>query len=161
MGKKETVDVLVEGGKATPAPPIGPALAPLKVNVGKIVAEINEKTASFSGMQVPVKITVDTENGSYTITVGTPPVSSLLRKELKVQKLATVNEDKTRNLAGNVTFDKIVAIAKNKDSIYGDLKAKVKQILGTCTSCGVTVDGKNAKDVQKDVDGGKYNSHFS
>ena len=151
----ETVDVLVEGGKATPAPPIGPALAPLKVNVGKIVAEINEKTAGFSGMQVPVKISVDTQNGSYTITIGTPPVSSLIKKELNVQKLATVNEDKTRNLAGNISFEKVVAIAKSKE-IYGDLKAQVKQVLGTCVSCGVTVDGKNPKDVQKDVDAGKY-----
>lgn len=152
---KETVDILVEGGKATPAPPIGPALAPLKVNVGKVVAEINEKTASFSGMQVPVKIVVDTETASYTITVGMPPVSSLLKKELNVQKLATVNEDKTRNLAGNIAFEKIVAIAKSKE-MYGDLKARVKQVLGTCVSCGVTVDGKNAKDVQKDIDAGKY-----
>ncbi len=155
MGKKETVDVLVEGGKATPAPPIGPALAPLKVNVGKIVSEINEKTAGFSGMQVPVKISVDTADGSYTITVGTPPVSSLLRKELRVQKLATVNEDKTRNLAGNLPLDKIVAIAKSKDLIYGDLKAKVKQVLGTCQSCGVTVDGRSPRDVQKEIDEGK------
>lgn len=155
----ETIDVLVEGGKATPAPPIGPALAPLKVNVGKILAEINEKTASFSGMQVPVKISVDTQNGSYTITVGTPPVSSLIKKELHVQKLATVNEDKTRNLAGNISFEKIVTIAKSKE-MYGDLKAQVKQVLGTCVSCGVTVDGKNAKDVQKDVDTGKYNSQL-
>lgn len=155
----ETVDILVEGGKATPAPPIGPALAPLKVNVGKIVAEINEKTASFSGMQVPVKISVNTENGSYTITVGTPPVSSLIKKELNVQKLATVNEDKTRNLAGNISFEKVVAIAKSKET-YGDLKAQVKQVLGTCVSCGVTVDGKNPKDVQKDVDTGKYNSQL-
>lgn len=155
MGKKETVDVLVEGGKATPAPPLGPALAPLKVNVGKIVSEINEKTAGFSGIQVPVKIVVDTENSSYTITVGTPPVSSLLKKELHVQKLATVNEDKTRNMAGNLTFDKIVAIAKSKDAIYGDMKAKVKQVLGTCVSCGVTVDGKSPREVQKEIDEGK------
>src|SRR3972149_946117 len=107
MGKKESIDVMVDGGKATPAPPIGPALSPLKVNVAKVVEEINQKTKGFSGMQVPVKIVVDVETKEFTINVGTPPVSSLLKKELKKEKLATVNEDKTRNLAGNLPFDTI------------------------------------------------------
>lgn len=157
---KEKVDVMVKGGEATPAPPIGPALSPLKVNVGEIVASINEKTKTFKGMEVPVKIIVDTETKKFEITVGTPPVASLLKKELGVQKLATVGEDKVRKVAGNITFDKIVNITKGKeDAIIGrTFKQKLKQVVGTCVSVGLTVDGKNPKDVMQEIDAGKYDS---
>jgi large subunit ribosomal protein L11 len=153
MGK-EKIDVLIKGGEATPAPPIGPSLSPLGVNVGLVVKEINEKTAAFSGMEVPVKIIVDTETKKFTIEVGTPPVTSMLKKELKVQKLATVGEDKKRKIAGDISLDAIVKIAKSKDSIKGDIKAKVNQVLGTCVSGGITVDGKDPKDVIKEIKSG-------
>lgn len=154
---KETVDVMVDGGKATAAPPIGPALAPLKVNVAKVVEEINSRTKMFAGMQVPVKVVVDVDTKQFTISVGTPPVSSLLKKELKKERLATVNEDKTRNLAGNISFEDVVKIAESKGSITGKTtKAKVKQVLGTCVACGVTVDGKDPKLVSKELEEGKY-----
>lgn len=155
---KEKIDVLVEGGKATAAPPIGPALSPLKVNVAKVVEEINSKTKAFAGMQVPVKILVDTETKEFSVTVGTPPVSSMIKRELKKEKLATVNEDKTRNLAGDLKFDIVVKIARDKeDAMTGkSLKAKVKQVLGTCVSSGVTVDGKDPKIVIRELEEGKY-----
>jgi len=159
MSKKETVEVLVEGGKATAAPPIGPTLSQLKVNVGEVVGKINEATKSFEGMEVPVKVVVDTETKKYTVSVGTPPVSSMLKKELKTQKLATVDENKQRKLAGNVSFDVIVKIAEaKKDSLTGvTMKAKVKQVLGTCVSCGVLVDEKDPKEVIKELEEGGYN----
>ncbi|MFT4313232.1 MAG: 50S ribosomal protein L11, partial [Candidatus Woesearchaeota archaeon] len=71
MGKK-SVDVLIQGGKATAAPPLGPALGPLKVNIGAVVGEINKKTADFAGMQVPVKVTVDEDTKEFETTIGTP-----------------------------------------------------------------------------------------
>jgi len=74
MGKK-TVEALIEGGKTTAAPPLGPALGPLGVNIGQIIADINKKTAGFKGMQVPVKIVVDEDTKEYKISVGTPPCS--------------------------------------------------------------------------------------
>jgi len=151
---KEKVDVMVRGGEATPAPPIGPALSPLGVNVGLVVKEINEKTASFKGMDVPVKIIVDTDTKKFIIEVGTPPVTALLKKELKKDKLATVNEDKSRNMAGNLPLASIVNIAKSKDSIKGNTKSKVKQVLGTCVSCGITVDGKDPREIIKEIDAG-------
>ncbi len=153
MGK-EKVDVLVKGGEATPAPPIGPALSPLGVNVGLVVKEINEKTTGFGGMEVPVKIIVDTDTKKFTIEVGTPPVTAMLKKELNVQTLATVNEDKTRKMAGNLPLSIIVKVAKSKDAIKGNLQAKVKQVLGTCVSCGITVDDKDPKEIIKDISSG-------
>ncbi len=156
---KEKIDALVKGGEATPAPPLGPALSPLKVNVVEIVAAINEKTKTFKGMDVPVKIIVDTDTKKYEITVGTPPVTSLIRKELHTDKLATVGEDKIRKMAGDISFDKIVKIAEGKsDAMMGSFRGKVKQVVGTCVSVGVTVDGKNPKDVIKEIDAGKYDS---
>src|SRR3989344_1013656 len=83
---KQTIEVLIAGGKATAAPPLGPALGPLGVNIGQVVSEINKKTASFNGMQVPVKVVVESENKSFDISVGTPPVSSLIFKEAGIEK---------------------------------------------------------------------------
>ncbi len=151
MGK-ETVDVLVEGGKATAAPPIGPTLSAMKLNVGQVVADINEKTKGFAGMQVPVKIIVDSETKKYTITVGSPPVSALIKKEMKVQKLAWI-KDGNKTLPGDVKLSALIEIAKSKD-IPGDLDARVKQVLGTCLSGGVTVDGRSPKDVIADIKSG-------
>ena len=152
MGQ-EKVDVLVEGGKATAAPPIGPTLSQLKLNVGQVVGEINEKTKSFAGMQVPVKIVVDTETKKYTITVGSPPVSALIKKEMKVQKLAWI-KDGNKTLPGDIKLKSLVEIAKSKE-IPGDMQARAKQILGTCLSGGVTIDGKSPKEVIAGINSGE------
>lgn len=151
---KETVDVLIKGGQATPAPPIGPALSQLKVNAAQVVKDINDKTASFKGMEVPVKIIIDTETKKWDIKVGTPPVSALIRKEMKVDKLAFIKEG-NKTLPGSIKLESIVSIAKSKDSIPGNLKNRVLQVLGTCVSGGVLVDGRSPKDVQQDIKNGK------
>ena len=78
---KETVDALITGGKATAAPPLGPALGPKGVNIGKVVADINTKTKDFAGMQVPVKVIIDTDTKEFEIKIGTPPASGLIKKE--------------------------------------------------------------------------------
>lgn len=152
---KETVDVMVSGGKASPAPPIGPALSPLGLNVVQVVKEINDKTSLFAGMEVPVKIVVDTDTKKFTISVGTPPVTSMIKKEMKKEKLATVGEDKIRKSPGSISLDAVIRIAKSKDSIRGNAAAKVKQVLGTCQSGGVLVDDKSPKDVIAEINEGK------
>ncbi|KHO47547.1 MAG: 50S ribosomal protein L11, large subunit ribosomal protein L11 [archaeon GW2011_AR5] len=151
---KETVEALVSGGKATPAPPLGPSLSPLGINVVQVVKEINDKTALFAGMEVPVKIVVDTETKKFTVSVGTPPVTSMIKKEMKKEKLATVGEDKIRKSPGSITLEAVIKIAKSKDSIRGNLASKVKQVLGTCQSGGVLVDEKSPKDVIKEISDG-------
>ena len=82
----EVVEVLVAGGKATAGPPLGPALGPLGINVKAVVDEINKKTATFNGMQVPVKIVVDAKK-NFTITVGIPPVTALIKKEAGIEEV--------------------------------------------------------------------------
>ena len=81
---KITIPAIVEGGKATAGPPLGPALGPLGVNIGGIIDEINKKTGPFAGLKVPVKVIVDKETKKFEIEVGSPSTGELLKKELGV-----------------------------------------------------------------------------
>ena len=152
---KETVDVLIEGGKATAAPPLGPALGPLGVNIGNVVKDINTKTQSFKGMQVPVKVVVDKETKEYTISVGTPPTSQLVIKETGIQKGSS---NPNTEYVADLKMEQIIKIAKMKeDSLLGiTMKEKIKEILGTCRSMGVLVEGKKAQETLVDVKNGIY-----
>jgi large subunit ribosomal protein L11 len=155
MGEKKTVEALVNGGQATAGPPLGPALGPLGVNVLAIVNKINEITKDYSGMKVPVKVVVDTDNKEFEVSVGTPTTSALLVSELGVTKgSGTPNTDKI----GNISLEQIVKIAKVKgnDVLARDLKAAVKEVLGTSVSMGVTVEDKDPREVQKEIDEGKH-----
>ena len=157
MGEKKVIEALVNGGQATAGPPLGPALGPLGVNVLAIVTKINEITKDYSGMKVPVKISVDTDNKEFEVTVGTPTTSALLVSELGVTKgSGTPNTEKI----GDMSLEQVVRIAKVKvDDILGrDLKAAVKEVLGTGVSMGVTVEGKDPRDVQKEINEGKHDA---
>lgn len=152
---KQSIEQLVEGGKATAAPPLGPALGPLGVNIGQVIAEINKKTAMFKGMQVPVKLTVNTDDKSFTVEVGTPPVSALIKKEAGIEKgSGAPNVDKVADLK----IEQIIKIAKMKaDSLLGkDMFAKVKEVIGTCTSMGVLVEGKEPRAVIAEINQGAF-----
>src|SRR3989339_1373774 len=155
----EKVESLVEGGKASAAPPLGPALGPLGVNIGQVVAEINKKTASFNGMQVPVKVTVDSETKSFTITVGTPPASALIKKEADLKKGSS---NPLTDKVADFKIEQIIKIAKMKeDSLLGNnLKSKVKEIMGTCQSMGILVEGLPAHDAIEKVNEGAFDAEI-
>ena len=156
---KEKVEALVEGGKATAAPPLGPALGPLGVNIGKVVMDINKKTESFKGMQVPVTVIVDTTTKEYEITVGTPPASALIKKEVNIEK---GSGNPLQDKVADVKIEQIIKIAKMKeDSLLGkNLKQRVKEIIGTCNSMGVMVEGVPAKDSIKLVNDGNFDEEI-
>ena len=155
----EIVEVLVEGGKASAGPPIGPALGPHGVNVVEVVNKINEVTKEFNGTTVPVKIIINPSTKKYEIEVGTPPASALIMKRAGVEK---GSKDAREHKVGNITMKDIVDIAKmKKDSLLGrDMKAKAKEIVGTCVSMGIKVDSKDPKDVEKEISEGNYDSLF-
>jgi large subunit ribosomal protein L11 len=157
---KETIEVLIEGGKATAAPPLGPALGPMKVNIGQVVADINKKTADFKGMKVPVKVIVDTETKEYTIEIGTPPASQLIKSELNIKK-GSGTPDKT--YVADMTVEQIKKVARMKfDSLLAnDLSAAVREMAGTCFSLGIKIDGKPPKDFIADVKAGKYDKELN
>lgn len=147
------VEVLVTGGQATPGPPLGPVIGPLGLNVKQVVDRINEATKDYAGLNVPVKIIVK-DDRSFEIEVGIPPVSALIKRELKLEK-GSANPGK--DFVGNIKFEQLVKIAKMKKagSLSYSLKGVVKEALGTCVSMGISVDGKNPKDVIREIDEGK------
>ncbi len=159
MGK-ETVEVLVEGGKATAAPPLGPALGPLGINIGQVVAEINKKTASFKGMQVPVKVIVDSDTKEFTVTVGTPPTSQLIKKESRINK---GSGNPLAEKVADLKIEQVIKVAKMKeDALTGvTMKEKVKEIVGTAGSMGVMVEGKDYKEALKLINEGKFDKEIS
>ncbi len=133
----QSVSVIVEGGKATAAPPLGPALGPLGVPIGKVVEEINKKTAELKGMQVPVKVTVNSDK-TFNIDVGTPPASALIAKEAGVPK---GSGEAGKGWIGKLKPEQARKIAKAKfgsdeDSFYN-------QIVGTARSMAVYVGEEN------------------
>lgn len=140
-----SVEVLVEGGKASAGPPLGPALGPLGVNVMKVVQAINEKTAAFAGMKVPVKVNVDAKTKNFDISIGTPPTSQLLLAEAKAEKGSGTPKSAK---VGNITIEQAIKVSRMKqDSLTGsDLKARVLEVAGSANSCGISIEGLSGKD---------------
>jgi large subunit ribosomal protein L11 len=145
----DEVSVLVEGGKATAGPPLGPALGPLGVNVGQVVAKINEETKQFAGMRVPVVVKVDPATRQFTLTVGRPPVTALLLKEAGKEKGSGKAKTET---VGDVSLAAVqkIAEAKSGDMFGRTLEEKMNQVIGTCVSLGLTVDGRDPRALLKE-----------
>lgn len=159
MVEKKTVDLLVSGGQATAGPPLGPALGPLGVNVVMIVNKINELTKDYSGMKVPVKVSVDPDTKQFEVTIGTPTTSALIVSELKIEKgSGTPHSAKV----GNLNMEQVVRIAKIKrpEFLAKTLKSAAKEVLGSCVTMGVTVENKDPREVQKEIDQGKHDGLF-
>lgn len=150
----DRVNALVDAGKATPGNPLGPALGPLGVNVAKIVQEINEKTKQFSGMKVPVTIEINADK-TFSISVGTPPTTALILKELGAEK-GSGSPKGTK--AGNMSMAQVLKIAemKKEASLGGSVKARAKEVIGTCVSVGVTVEGKEPKEIIAEINSGTW-----
>ena len=156
---KKTIDALVEAGKATAGPPLGPALGPMGVNIGQVISEINKKTAEFKGMQVPVKVIVDESSKAFEIKIGTPPTSSLIMKETGLEK---GSKNPKEEKVADIMIEQIIKISKMKeDSLFGKtLKDKVKEVIGTCNSMGVLVEGVPAKEAISLVNEGKFDAEI-
>lgn len=151
----QTVEALVQGGKASAAPPIGSSLGPLGVNIGQVVQEINRKTDAFKGMSVPVKINVDMDNKTFTIEVGTPPTSQLIIKEAGIQK---GSGNPLADKVADLKIEQIIKISKMKeDALSGKTsKERVKEVIGTCNSMGVLVEGVPGREAIVLVNEGRF-----
>ena len=135
---KAIVKLQIEGGKATPAPPVGPALGQHGVNIMAFVKDYNEKTAQFLGSIVPVELTIF-EDRSFTFVLKSPPAADLLRKAAGIKKgSGKPNVDKV----GTVPQSKIKEIAelKLKDLNAMDVEAAMRIVEGTARSMGIVVD---------------------
>jgi large subunit ribosomal protein L11 len=160
MVEKKTVELLISGGQATAGPPLGPALGPLGVNVMMIVNKINELTKDYAGMKVPVKVLVDPDTKQFEVTIGTPTTPALIVSELKIEKgSGTPHTAKV----GNLTMEQVIKVAKIKrpELLAKTLKLAAKEVLGSCVSMGVTVENKDPREVQKEIDEGKHDDIFA
>ena len=160
MGDEKIIPLLVAGGQANAGPPLGPALAPMGLNVMAIVNDINEKTKEYSGMRVPVKIIVQVSKKTFEVEVGIPTSSALLAKALGIEKGSGIpNSEKV----GNLNMDQLVKIANTKiDQSYATtIKSTVKELLGTCVSMGITVENKEPKDLFAEINDGKWDESFN
>ena len=140
MAEKEVVNVIklqIEAGKATPAPPVGPALGSSGVNIMQFVKEFNDRTANQPGMIIPVVISVYKDK-SFSFVTKVPPVAVLIKKALKIQKgSGKPNMDKV----AKITKEQVRAIAEQKmeDLNAASIEAAMSMVEGTARSMGVTV----------------------
>ena len=129
----------IPAGRATMAPPIGPALAPTGINTNEFVTRFNDQTAEGQGILTPVIITIF-DDRSFELTFKTPPVSELIRREIKIAKgSATPNLKKVGRLSV-AQIDKIIEI-KKPDLNTDDIVQARKIIEGTARQMGITIDG--------------------
>lgn len=153
---EQTIKVLIEGGKANAAA-MGQSLGMAGLNIGKVVADVNAATKDYSGMKVPVAIIYDNSK-NYRLEVGVPQTSQLLKKEAGIEKGAGNREAP----AGNVTIEQILKVAKQKQAqmMSTDLKKNLKEVMGVCLSMGLTVEDKDPRVVQKELDEGSYDDRI-
>ncbi len=141
MAKKvrAIVKLQIQAGKATPAPPVGPALGSHQINIMGFVKEYNERTAALVGTIIPVEITIF-EDRTFTFVTKTPPAADMLRKAAGVPKGSGVPH---KQKVGRVTRAQIREIAetKMKDLNAVDLDGAMRMIEGTARSMGLTVEG--------------------
>lgn len=139
MAKKVMAVVKLQcpAGKATPAPPVGPALGQYGINIMEFVKTYNERTASQVGTVIPVEITVF-EDRTFTFQLKTPPAAELLKKAAEVKKGSGANK---KERVGTVTQEQLreIAQAKMADLNANDIEAAMKTIAGTARSMGIDV----------------------
>lgn len=159
MGDKTTINTLVEGGSASAGPPLGPELGPLPADVGEVVSAINEKTSDFEGMEVPVDVIVDEETGDFEIEVGKPPTAALIKDVVGFESgSGEPNNEKVADMDFSTACR--VARMKSTDLLGMDLRGCVKEVIGSAQSMGVTIDGKDAYQVQQEIDDGEYDEQL-
>ena len=140
MAEKEISNIIklqIEAGKATPAPPVGPALGGSGVNIMQFVKEFNDRTADQAGFIIPVVITVYKDK-SFTFITKVPPVAVLIKKAVKIEKgSGKPNRDKV----AKITMEQVKAIAEQKmpDLNAASIETAMKMVAGTARSMGVVV----------------------
>ena len=154
-----TIEALVPGGQANPGPPLRPELGPTPVDVQAVVSEINDQTAAFDGTEVPV--TVDYEDdGSFGIDVGVPPTAALIKDELGFETGSGMPQEE---FVADMSVEQLQTVAEQKlpDLLAYNVKGAAKEVAGTCTSLGVTIEGHDPREFKERIDEGEYDDLFA
>ncbi len=138
--EKKIIRLQIEAGKASPAPPVGPALGSSGINIMQFVKEFNDRTANQKGMLIPVVITVNKDK-SFTFITKVPPVSALIKQELGITK---GSGEPNKSKVANLTQAQVKKIAEEKmpDLNANTIEAAMEIVKGTAKSMGITIDGK-------------------
>jgi len=153
------IKLLVDGGSMKPGPALSQKLGPVGINLNQVITKVNEATKSFNGLKVPVELDVDASTKEFTVKVFSPPVSGLLKKELGVEKGSGLQK---KFKIGNISIEQVIAIAKSKSPnlLCRDFKSAVKTVVGTCVSLGILIESKPAKEIEEEIDNGKYDKEI-
>jgi len=151
------IKILAEGGAMKPGPALSQKLGPAGIPVNKVIDAVNKATENFKGMKVPVELEVNPKTKEFEVQVFSPPVSELIKKELGIQKGSGAHKKLN---PGNASIEQIIKVAKTKQQnlLCNNLKASVKTVLGSCVSLGILVESKAAKEVEEEVEEGKYDN---
>lgn len=153
------IKILVEGGSMSPGPALSQKLGPAGINIGQVIQKVNEATKDFKGLKVPVELDVNPSTKDFEIKVFSPPVSELIKRELKIEKGSGAQE---KIKVANASIEQIVSIAKTKmqNMLSKDLKAAVKTVVGTCGTLGILIESKSPFEIEKEIDEGKYDKEI-
>jgi large subunit ribosomal protein L11 len=154
------IKLLAEGGAMKPGPALSQKLGPAGIPINQVIQKINEATEDFKGLKVPVELDIDVKTKKFEVRIFSPPVSELLKKELGIAKGSGL-QIKTK--IANASIEQIISVAKTKmqNLLCKDLKSAVKVVVGTCVSLGILVENKIAKEIEKDIEAGKYDKEIS
>jgi large subunit ribosomal protein L11 len=154
------IKLLVEGGAMKPGPALSQKLGPAGIPINKVIEKVNEATREFRGMKVPVELEVNTKTKEFEIEVFSPPVSELLKKEVGVDKGSGAQ---LKMNIGNLAIEQIIKVAKTKmqNLLANDLKSSVKLVVGSCVSLGILIENKPAKEIEEEIDAGKYDKEIN
>ncbi|MDA3836279.1 MAG: 50S ribosomal protein L11 [Nanoarchaeota archaeon] len=154
------VKLLVDGGAMKPGPAVSQSLGPAGINVNDVIAKVNEATKGFSGMQVPVTITVDTKNKTFDIEVLSPPISGMLKKEAGITKGSGIQKKVN---SANLSIEQIIKVANNKlpNLLCKDLKAAVKIAVGSAGALGMLIESKSHTEIQEEINNGVYDTQIN
>ncbi|BCX15253.1 MAG: 50S ribosomal protein L11 [Candidatus Parcubacteria bacterium] len=135
---KKVLKLIIVGGKATPAPPLGPNLAPYGINIGEFCNQFNQKTKTLEGVEIPTEITIY-DDRTFSFILKKPPISYLIKKELSLEKGSS---EAGHKFVGSLTKDQVKKIAQEKlpDLNTKDIEKAMKIVEGVARSMGVTVE---------------------
>jgi large subunit ribosomal protein L11 len=154
------IKLLVDGGAMKPGPALSQKLGPAGIPINNVIQKVNESTKAFSGIQVPVELDVNPSTREFEVRVFSPPVSGLVKKELKIEKGSGTQK---KFYVGNASIEQIISLAKTKmqNLLCKDVRSAVKTIIGTCVSLGVLIENKPAKEVEREIEEGKYDKEIN
>lgn len=157
--KKMMIKLLVDAGNMKPGPALSQKLGPLGINPNQVIQKVNDATKNFEGLKVPVELDINTSTKKFDVQVFSPPVSELLKKEFKVEKGSGAQK---KIKIANASIEQIISIAKTKSSslLSKNLKSAVKTIAGTCGTLGILIENKTAKEIEQEIDEGKYDKEI-